>query len=63
MLKVLFGNCEDAIYNTSVYFKNTYQDEWITDNLSVEMIKDIDRYSKYIAFERSYNVKGYIWKL
>lgn len=43
MLKVLFGNCEDAIYNTSVYFKNTYQDEWITDNLSVEMIKDIDR--------------------
>ncbi|MDY4743268.1 MAG: DUF4869 domain-containing protein, partial [Lachnospira sp.] len=40
MLKIIFGNCEDAIYNTSVYFKNTYQDEWITDELSVEMIKD-----------------------
>ena len=43
MLKIIFGNCEDAIYNTSVYFKNTYQDEWITDELSVEMIKDVDQ--------------------
>ena len=43
MLKIMFGNCEDAIYNTSVYFKNTYQDEWITDDLSVEMIKDVDK--------------------
>lgn len=43
MLKIIFGNYEDAIYNTSVYFKNTYQDEWITDELSVEMIKDVDK--------------------
>ena len=43
MLKIIFGNCEDAIYNTSVYFKDTYQDEWITDELSVEMIKDVDK--------------------
>ena len=43
MLKIIFGNCEDAIYNTSVYFKNTYQDECITDELSVEMIKDVDK--------------------
>ena len=43
MLKIIFGNCENAIYNTSVYFKNTYQDEWITDELSVEMIKDVDQ--------------------
>ena len=43
MLKIIFGNCENAIYNTSVYFKNTYQDEWITDELSVEMIKDVDK--------------------
>lgn len=43
MLKIIFGNCEDAIYNTSVYLKNTYQDEWITDELSVEMIKDVDK--------------------
>jgi hypothetical protein len=43
MLKIRFGDCEEAIYNTSVYFKNTYQDEWITDKLSVEMIKDVDK--------------------
>ena len=42
-LKIIFGNCENAIYNTSVYFKNTYQDDWITDELSVEMIKDVDK--------------------
>jgi hypothetical protein len=43
MLKIIFGDCEEAIYNTSVYFKNTYRDEWITDELSVEMIKDVDK--------------------
>jgi hypothetical protein len=43
MLKVILGDCEDAIYNTSVYFKNTYRDEWITDELSAEMIKDVDK--------------------
>jgi hypothetical protein len=43
MLKIVFGDCEDAIYNTSIYFKNTYRDEWITDELSVEMIKDVDK--------------------
>jgi hypothetical protein len=42
MLKIVFGDCKEAIYNTSVYFKNTFQDEWITDELSVEMIKDVD---------------------
>ena len=43
MLKVILGNMEDAVYNTSVYFKNTYRDEWITDELSVQMIRDVDK--------------------
>jgi hypothetical protein len=43
MLKIIFGDYEEAIYNTSVYFKNTYRDEWITDKLSTEMIKDVDK--------------------
>lgn len=43
MLKVILGDCEKAIYNTAVYFKNTYIDEWITDSLSVEMIRDVDK--------------------
>ncbi len=43
MLKVFFGDKKETIYNTSVYFKNTYLDEWITDSFSVEMIKDVDK--------------------
>jgi hypothetical protein len=42
VLKIIYGNVEKAIYNTSVYFKNTYTDDWITDDFSVEMIKDVD---------------------
>ncbi len=43
MLNVYFGDMPDAIYNTAVYFKNTYQDKWITDDYSRRMIKDVDR--------------------
>ena len=43
MLNIFFGDMPEAIYNTSVYFNNQYEDEWITDKLSVEMIKSIDR--------------------
>ena len=42
MLKIFFGDKEEAIYNTSVYFKNTFLDEWIMDPFSSEMIKDVD---------------------
>ena len=43
MLNVYFGDMPDAIYNTAVYFKNTYRDAWITNPLSVQMIKDVDK--------------------
>ena len=33
----------EAVYNTSVYFDNTYHDDWLTDELSQKMIKDIDK--------------------
>ena len=42
MLSVYFGEMPEAIYNTAVFFKNTYKDSWITDDLSVKMIKDVD---------------------
>lgn len=32
-----------AIYNTEVYFQNVYEDEWITDEFSKEIIKKIDK--------------------
>ena len=34
---------DDVVYNTSVYFKNTYKEEWLTDDFSKEMIKDVDK--------------------
>ncbi len=42
MLHIIYGDCNDAIYNTAMYFKNVYEDSWITDPLSVEMIRDVD---------------------
>ncbi len=43
LLSIFFGDMPEAIYNTSVYFKNQYKEKWITDALSVEMIKSVDR--------------------
>lgn len=42
MLNIFLGAMPEAIYNTAVYFKNTYEDEWITSPLTREMVKDID---------------------
>ena len=43
MLNVFFGDMPDAIYNTNVYFNNTYKDEWIIKPLSKEIIKAVDK--------------------
>ena len=43
MLNIYYGNMPEAIYNTSVYFKNMYEDEWIIDPFAKEMILDIDK--------------------
>ena len=43
MLNVFFGNMPEAIYNTAVFFKNDYEDEWILDPLVREMILDVDK--------------------
>lgn len=43
MLNIFYGDMPDAIYNTSVYFKNVYEDGWITDPFAREMILDIDK--------------------
>ena len=42
MLSVYLGKMDQAIYYPPAYFDNRYEDEWITDTLSVEMIKDVD---------------------
>ena len=43
MLNIYFGEMEEAIYNPAVYFKNTYQNSWITNERSKAMIKDVDK--------------------
>lgn len=43
MLNIYFGDMEQAIFNTAVYFKNSYEDAWITEELSREMIQDVDK--------------------
>ena len=43
MLKIVFGEVENAVYHPPTYFDNQYEDEWITDPLTVAMIKDIDK--------------------
>lgn len=43
MLKVFYGDMPQAIYNTSMYFDNTYLDKWITDSFGVQVIQAIDK--------------------
>lgn len=43
MLKIFYGDKEDVIYNTSVYFKFNYDPEWFNDPEIVDMVKDIDK--------------------
>ena len=43
MLKIYLGNMEKAIYHPPTYFDNQYEDEWITDKQSVEIIRDVDK--------------------
>lgn len=42
MLYIHFGDMPTAIYNTEVFFKNTYEDDWILDDFAKKVIKKID---------------------
>lgn len=42
MLYIYFGDMPTAIYNTEVFFKNTYEDDWILDDFAKKVIKKID---------------------
>ena len=43
MLSIYLGQMDEAIYYPPVYFDNQYEDEWITEPLTIEMIKDVDQ--------------------
>ena len=43
MLNIYYGEMPEAIYNTSVYFNNTYLDSWLEDEFVQRMIKSVDK--------------------
>ena len=45
MLSVFWGDYtgDNYIENPDLYFDNTYEDEWLEDEHSIEMVRDIDR--------------------
>ena len=42
MLTIIYGDTSNSIYNTSVYFKNTNEPEWLETDLAKKMIMDVD---------------------
>lgn len=42
MLTIIYGDAENSVYNTSVYFKNCYEPEWFDSDLAKAMVKDVD---------------------
>ena len=42
MLTIIYGDEPRSIYNTNVYFKNTYESEWLESELAKKMIQDVD---------------------
>ena len=43
MLNIYLGEMEGAVYHPPVYFDNRYEDEWLTNPLTIEMVKDVDK--------------------
>lgn len=42
MLSIIYGDEPRSIYNTNVYFKNSYEPEWIESEMAKQIIRDID---------------------
>lgn len=42
MLTIIYGDAPQSVYNTNVYFKNTYEPEWFETDIAKKMIKDVD---------------------
>ena len=43
MLHIFYGPMDGVVLKPSVYFKNTYQPEWLTEPFAKEMIRDVDQ--------------------
>ncbi len=43
MLRVFFGEKPNLIYDTSVFFKHSYESEWMEEQFAKDVIRDVDR--------------------
>lgn len=43
MLNIIFGKIDNVIFNTSVFFKNSYEESWLLEEETQLMILDIDK--------------------
>lgn len=43
MLNIIFGKIDNVIFNTSVFFKNSYEESWFLEEETQQMILDIDK--------------------
>ena len=43
MLRIMYGDMDGIVYNTSVFFKFNYQPEWLLDPDVQQMIFDVDK--------------------
>ena len=43
MLTIHYGDIDGVIYNTSIYFNNTYSKDWLADPFAQRIIKSVDK--------------------
>lgn len=43
MLHIFYGPMDGVVLKPSIYFKNTYQPEWLMEPFAKAMIRDVDR--------------------
>ena len=53
MLTIVYGDAENSIYNTSVYFKNSYESEWFDSELAKEIVRDVDHSDVWVRYRRN----------
>ena len=42
MLTIIYGDESNCVYNTNVYFKNTYEPEWFETELAKQIVREVD---------------------
>ena len=42
MLTIIFGDESNFVFNTNVYFKNTYEPEWFETELAKQIVREVD---------------------